>query len=165
MWNHQNKSNSNRRTKVGLLKKKTTFLAGYTTVNNSWKTTRIVAVQIIICTDTYLDVGNVDVMIVTSLDCSLFPFFIPYIIYSHDKNKCLFISYLIKTFIATVKSSPSSSIETNLWFMFICWLHSPTKMPREMLGFLLNIRVYAELCVDRIINDPQLRLNEYNAQL
>lgn len=38
-------------------------------------------------------------------------------------------------------------------------------MPREMLGILLNIRVYAELCADRIINDPQVRLNEYNDQL
>lgn len=131
-----------------------------------WKTTQIVSVQFIISTDTYLDVGNVDVMIVTSLDCSSFPFFIPYIIYLHDKNKCLFISYLIRTFIATVKSPPSSSIETNLWFMSICWPHSqPTTMPREMLGFLLNIRADAELSVDRIINDSQVRLNEYNDQL
>lgn len=37
-----------------------------------------------------------------------FSFFVLFRIYSHDEDKYLFISYLIKTFIVTVKSTPSS---------------------------------------------------------
>lgn len=57
--------------------------------------------------------NNASIAFITiSVDHSILFFFLlwfcsAFIIYLHEKDKCLFISYLIKTLIATVKSSSS----------------------------------------------------------